>query len=127
MGFDFVEGGEEGCYCFFVGFLRCCEAGFVHAVVDVVVDPFVGGFDCGAVLFWVEVDFLVLLGQEVVEFVVEHSDYFGALGGFVSWSLIVRRVGSYLVADDPLCLLVEEDWDGKPARVVGVIGEVDLA
>ena len=39
----------------------------------------------------------------------------------------MRRRGSYLVADDPLCLLVEEDWDGKPARVVGVIGEVDLA
>jgi hypothetical protein len=34
---------------------------------------------------------------------------------------------SYLVADDQLCLLVKEDWDGKSACVVRVIGEVDLA
>ena len=33
---------------------------------------------------------------------------------------------SYLVADDQLSLLIEEDRDGKSARVVRVIGEVDL-
>ncbi len=81
VGFDFVEGGEEGCYGLFVGFLGGCEAGFVDAVVDVVVDPFVGGVDVGAVGGWVEVDFLVLLWKQVVELVVEHADDFRALEG----------------------------------------------
>lgn len=45
VGFDPVEGAEEGCDGFFVGFLRGCEAGFVDAVVYVVVDPIVGFVD----------------------------------------------------------------------------------
>lgn len=76
---DTVEGGEEGCYGAVVGFLRGCEAGFVDAVVDVVVGPVVCGFDLGTEGWWVEVDFFVLVWEEVVEFVVEHADDFGAL------------------------------------------------
>ena len=38
---DTLERGEERCHGFFVRFLGGCEAGLVHAVVDVVVDPFV--------------------------------------------------------------------------------------
>lgn len=83
MGFDFVEGGEEGFYGALVGFLGCCEAGFVDAVVDVVVGPFVCGFDLGAQVGGVEVEGFVLGGEEVVEFVVEHADDFGALLGSV--------------------------------------------
>lgn len=79
VGFDSVEGGEEGRDGFFVGLLRGCEAGFVDAVVDVVVDPFVGRVDFGVEGFRVEVDFLVLLREEVVELGVEHADDFGAL------------------------------------------------
>ena len=39
VGFDAVEGVEEGVDGVVEGLLRCCEAAFVDAVVDVVVDP----------------------------------------------------------------------------------------
>ena len=45
MSFCAVEGGEEWVYGFLVGGLGGGEAGFVDAVVDVVVGPFVRGFD----------------------------------------------------------------------------------
>ena len=34
---------------------------------------------------------------------------------------------SYLVAYDQLGLLVEENWNSESARVVWIIGEVDLS
>lgn len=37
------------------------------------------------------------------------------------------KIVSYLIAYDKLGLLVEENWDGKPARIFWVIGEVDLS
>lgn len=80
MGLDPVQRREEGDDRFVVCFLRGGEAGFVDAVVDVVVDPFVGGFDVAAEGRGEEVDFAVFRGDEVVEFVVEHADDFGALG-----------------------------------------------
>lgn len=86
VGFDLVEGGEEGCYGALVGFLGCREAGFVDAVVDVVVGPFVCGFDFGAEGGRVEVDGFVLGREEIVEFVVEHADDFGALLRSVIWA-----------------------------------------
>lgn len=86
MGFDFVEGGEEGCYGALVGFLGCCEAGFVDAVIDIVVGPFVCGFDLRAHGDGVEVERFVLGGEEVVEFVVEHTDDFRALLRLVIWA-----------------------------------------
>jgi hypothetical protein len=44
MLFGSIERGEKGSYGFGVGFLGGGEARFVHAVVDVVVGPFVCGF-----------------------------------------------------------------------------------
>jgi hypothetical protein len=40
---------------------------------------------------------------------------------------LVKGAGTYLVAYDPLELLVVEDRDGEAPRVLGVIGKVDLA
>lgn len=67
MFFGAVEGGEEGCYGFFVGFLGGCEAGFVDAVVDVVVGPVVGFVDFGLEFFREEVNLLVFVFYEIVE------------------------------------------------------------
>ena len=127
MCFDLVEGGEEGCYGFFVGFLGGCETGFVDAVVDVVVDPFVGGVDVGAVGGGVEVDFLVMLREQVVELVIEHADDFRALERvWVRWVLACGVRKSYLVANNLARLSVEENRDGETTAVVGVVGEVDI-
>lgn len=79
VGFDPVERGEERGDGLFVGFLGGREAGFVDAVVDVVVDPFVAGVDFGAQGGGEEVEGFIFCGEEVVEFVVEHADDFGAL------------------------------------------------
>lgn len=78
---DPVQRGEEDLNILFVRFLCGCEAGFVDAVVDVVVGPVVGGFDFGPEGGWEEVELLVFFGEEVIEFVIEHADDFGALGG----------------------------------------------
>lgn len=86
VGFDLVEGGEERCYGSVVGFLGGCEAGFVDAIIDVVVGPFVGGFDLGSEGLRVEIDFFVGFGEDAVELVVEHADDFGALDRFI-WSV----------------------------------------
>jgi hypothetical protein len=37
------------------------------------------------------------------------------------------KIVSYLVAYDQLGFLVEENWDGESARVIWIIGEVDLS
>lgn len=57
-----------------------------------------------------EVDLLVLVCEEVVEFVVEHADDFGAF-----------------VADDTVRLFVVEDGDCEAAFVVGFVVEVNIA
>ena len=79
VGFGAVEGGEEGSDGGFVRGLRGCEAGFVDAVVDVVVGPFV----CCLYFFLEgggkEVEVGLWAGEEVVEFGIEHADDFGRL------------------------------------------------
>ena len=45
MSFGAVERVEEGLHGFLVGILRGGKAGFVDAVVDVVVGPLICGFD----------------------------------------------------------------------------------
>lgn len=128
--FDAVEGGEEGGHVFGVGFfgaagvwsVRCSngreervresirsEAGLVHAVVDVVVDPVVHLFDVFLQVFGVKVNVLVLLGELVVEGGVEHADDFAAF-----------------VADDLAGFLVVESGHGEASAVVGVLLEVDV-
>lgn len=108
--FDFVEGGEEGCDGFFVGGLGGGEAGFVDAVVDVVVGPFVGGFDFCLEVGGEEVYLGKFGGQEVVEFGVEHADDFA---GFI--------VHDFFLLD------VVQGRDGESARVFGVLFEIDVA
>lgn len=82
VGLDPVQGREERRDGSLVGFLRRGEAGLVDPVVDVVVGPVVGGFDLGAEVRREEVDLSVLFWEEVVEFIVEHADDFGALMAF---------------------------------------------
>jgi len=110
MGFGAIERFEEGVDVVLVGFLGGGEAGFVHAVVDVVVGPVVGFVDFALEGFGQEVDGFVLLGQQVVELGVHHADDFG---GFV--------------ADDGFFLLVPEGGDREAAAVVLVDLEVELA
>lgn len=86
------------------------EAGFVDAVVDVVVDPFVHFVDLLLVLLGEEIDMFVLLLHEVVECVVEHAD---DLGG--------------LVVDYSLLLLIVQRRDSEATLIVGVLLEVDVA
>lgn len=110
MGFGVIERFEEGVDVFLVGFLGGGEAGFVHAVVDVVVGPIVGFVDFVLEGSGEEIDGFVLLGQQVVELGVHHADDFG---GFV--------------ADDGFFLLVPEGGDSEAAAVVLVDLEVELA
>lgn len=37
------------------------------------------------------------------------------------------RKGPYLIADDSVGLLIEENWDGKTTSVVWFVGEVDFS
>lgn len=86
------------------------EAGFVDAVVDVVVCPVVGGFDSVAQVFGEEVELGVRLVEEVVEGVVEHADDLAAF-----------------IVDDLALLLVVQRRHREAAAVVGVVLEVDVA
>ena len=90
--------------------MRGGEAGFVDAVVDVVVSPVVDSFDRLPHVRGEEVEFGVLFGQKVIEFVVEHPDDVG------------RFVGH-----DGLGLLVVKSGDSEATAVVGIDVKVDLA
>lgn len=79
-------------------------------IVDVVVCPFIGLFNLLLQILWEELDLLVLLWQQLVEFMVEHAD---DLTG--------------LIADNGLLLLVPESWDGEACRVVFIRSEIDVA
>ena len=63
----------------FISGLGGGEAGFVDAVVDVVVGPRVCSFDVGAEGGGEEIDRGVFGGEEVVELGVKHADDFGGL------------------------------------------------
>lgn len=76
VGFGAVERFEELLDILLVRFLGCREAGFVHAVVDVVISPGVGFFDLGLEVFGEEDDVFVFVLDQVVEFRVEHADDF---------------------------------------------------
>lgn len=109
VGFGAIEGGEERCDGVFVGGLGGGEAGFVDAVVDVVVGPLVRGFDVVPPILGEQVDFLVLFWKKVVEFGVEHADYLAGL-----------------VADYPVLLEVVQGRDCEAPRVVRVDVKVDV-
>ena len=76
-----VQRAEEGGDGVFVGRGGRGEARFVDAVVDVVVGPFVCGFDVCAEGGGEEVDGGVGRREQGVEFGVEHTDYFRGLVG----------------------------------------------
>ena len=86
------------------------ETGLVDAVVDVVVGPFVGLVDCLAQVVGQEGHVLVFVGEQVVEFGVEHADY---LAGFV--------------ADDPALLDVVQRRYREAPFVFRVHFEIDVA
>ena len=110
LSFCAVERGEEDFDVLLVRILRGGEAGFVDAVVDVVVGPFVGGFDCLLETIRQQVDFCVLLGEKVVKGVVEHADDLARL-----------------VVDDAFLLGVIEGWDCETAAVIFFVLKVELA
>jgi hypothetical protein len=110
MRFRFVEGGEQLTHGLLIRFLGGGEAGFVDAVVDVVVGPFVCGFDLALEVRREEDDVSVLLREEGVEFGVEHADDFR---GFVG--------------DDRVGLFVPEGGHCEAAFVVWVDREVQVA
>ena len=62
MSFGAVERVEEGLHGFLVGILRGGKAGFVDAVVDVVVGPLICGFDVIMQVRGEKVDFGELFG-----------------------------------------------------------------
>ena len=105
-----VEGREERLNGFLVCGLGGGEAGFIDAVVDVVVGPVVRAFDLTSKFLGKQINGLVLLREQVVEFGVEHAD---DLAG--------------LVADDFVLLDVVEGGDGEAAGVVGVDAEIYVA
>jgi hypothetical protein len=86
------------------------KTGLVNTIVDVVVSPLVRLLDLRLQVLRQEVDFLVLLRQQVVELGVEHAD---DLAG--------------LVADDRVLLGVVEGRDREAPLVVLVDVEVDVA
>lgn len=73
VGFGAVERGEERRDVALVRFLRGGEAGFVDAVVDVVVGPGVCFFNLGLELCREEVYVLVLVLDQVVKLVITVS------------------------------------------------------
>ena len=104
-----VEGCEQRLHGFLVCGLGGGEAGFVDAVVDVIVSPIIRAFDFALEFLGKQIDRLVPLGKQVVEFSVEHAD---DLAGFV--------------ADDLVLLDVVEGGDGEAAGVFGVDTEVNV-
>lgn len=64
---SFIEGREESCDCLVIGFLRCGEAGFINAVVDVIVGPLVSCFDLGLQGGREQVDLSILWCEKVVK------------------------------------------------------------
>jgi len=94
VGFSAIEGFEKGVDILFVGCLRAgaryvsgvlgggkrrwrvvpCKPGLVYTIVDVAVRLFIALIDLFPQLLGKEIDFLVFLGKEVIEFGVEHAD-----------------------------------------------------
>lgn len=58
---------EESLNVLLVRLLSSCKAGFVHAVIDIIVCPLVVLVNLLLEIFWVKVDLGILLRKEVVE------------------------------------------------------------
>lgn len=70
-----VQGIEQGVHVVLVRGLSGGKARLVYAVIDRVVDPLVDGIDLAAQLLGIEIE-ASLLGNQLVEGSVEHSDHF---------------------------------------------------
>jgi len=104
-----IETLKERVHRLLVRLLRSREPSLVHAIVDGIVHPRVDRVDLLAVLFRVDIDRRFGGGNQLVEGGVEDADDFRAF-----------------VVDDRLCFLVPENWDGKPAAIVGVRFEIEI-
>ena len=123
---------EERPYILLVGFLRAlkristlqvvavvtvevrkrmlpCKATLVHAVVNLVVSPLVRRLDLVLQILGKEIDFPIFLGDDIVEFGIEHAD---DLARFV--------------VDDRLLLHVVQHRHSKPSFVLRVDLEVNI-
>jgi len=67
VGFNTIKSGEERGDGFAVGFLGCGEARTVDTVVNIGIDPFVGGLNFFLEVRGIQVDILELLGQDIVK------------------------------------------------------------
>lgn len=77
-----VGGRRSMCYCKEgeeVGVNSLRETSLVDTVVDIIVRPFVDSFDFLPQMFGVKINLLVLLGQKIIELIVEHADDFTRL------------------------------------------------
>lgn len=74
------------------------KAALVYTIVDVVIRPLVRGLDLVFEILGQEVQLLVLLRQEIIEFGIEHANDLAAL-----------------IAHDLLLLLVIQRWNGETA------------
>ena len=110
VGFGTVKRGEELMDGFFVCFLCGGEAGFIDAVVDIVVGPVVRGFNFGLQILGEKNKIAVLLGKQGIKLRVEHAND-------------LRR----FVRDNGVRLLVPEGGDGEAPIVRRVDGEVQVA
>ena len=73
MGFGAVEGGEERMDCLFICLLGDGETRLVYAVINIIVGPLVGLFDVFAEALREEVYFCIFLGEDAIEFGIEHA------------------------------------------------------
>lgn len=126
MSLNLVERAKERSDSLFVGFLSGCKAGLVHAVVDVIIDPFIGSIDISLQGLGEQVHLLELLWEDIIELGIEHADNFSALLLLALANNAVLGV-SYFVADNQLGLLVEQNGDCESSGIVRIIREVDLA
>ena len=110
IGLRAVEGLEQLGHSGLIRLSLGAEAGLVHAIVDVVVSPFVGLIDLFLQCWREKIDGSFVFGEHVVKFVVEHAD---DLTGFV--------------ADDGLLLDVIEARHRESAAIVGLRREVYVA
>lgn len=144
--FDAVEGVEKRIEGFLVGLLGSNKdlaggshkstqqeylrgkTGFVDAVIDVVVYPFVAFFDLLAERLWEEIEILVLLWKQVIKLVVKHANDLRALSEALLACLAAdaRTRRPYLIAHDLSCLLVEQGRNRKSPLVFRIYLEVNL-
>lgn len=133
--FGTVERVEERCYCFFVGGLCGGEAGFVDAVVDVVVGPVVCFFDLFLERGREELYVLVFLGEQVVELSYHPSvsvhlslDIAKRSKGKTRTNLRIKHPNNLraLITDNPPLLHIIQRRHRKPPLILRINAKVNF-